>query len=195
MDHGCDRFSNRASLCREPGPLPVWPRLASRTAHHHLDRLSCPSSSGHALLHPSQTPPSKRDSYYARHPRKRSSIGGFHVNHYHCHYFIWPRLSRIPPLSQGKRILRRLRVFLSYQRRNAPIASTSVKNRCVPEIRNVKNHWSIEPMVFLSSYLILYDIKILGSFDFFYLVNISISKFKMVFIVHRSPFIIFQFGI
>lgn len=195
MDHGCDRFSNRPSLCREPGPLPVWPRLASRTPHHHLDRLSCPSSCRDALLHPAQTPPSKRDSYYARYPRKCSSIGGFHVNYYHCHYFIWPRLSRIPPLSQGKRILRRLRVLLPHQRRDAPIASPSVKNRCVPEIRNVKNHWSIEPMVFLSSYLILYNIKILGSFDFIYLVNISISKFKMVFIVHRSPFIIFQFGI
>lgn len=195
MDLGCDRFSNRPSLCREPGPLPVRPSLASRTPHHHLDHLSCPSSCRDALLHPAQTPPSKRDGYYAQHPRKRSSIGGLHVNHYHCHYFIWPRLSRIPPLSQGKRILRRLRVFLPYQRRNAPIASPSVKNRCVPEIKNAKNHWSNEPMVFLSSYLILYDIKILGSFDFFYLVNISISKFKMVFIVHRSPFIIFQFGI
>ena len=195
MDHGCDRFSNRASLCRESGPLPVWPRLPSRTAHHHLDGTSSSSSCRHALLYPAQTPPSKRDSYYARHPRKCSSIGGFHVNHYHCHHLVWPRLSRIPPLSQGERILRRLRVFLPHQRRDAPIASTPVKNRYVPEIKNAKNHWSIEPMVFLSSYLILYDIKILGSFDFFYLVNISISKFKMVFIVHRSPFIIFQFGI
>lgn len=195
MDLGCDRFSNRTSLCRELGPLPVWSRLTSRTPHHHLDRLSCPSSCRDALLHPAQTPPSKRDSYYARHPRKCSSIGGFHVNHYHCHHFIWARLSRISSLYQGERILRRLRMFLPHQRRNAPIASPPVKNWCVPEIRNVKNHWSIEPMVFLSSYLILYDIKILGSFDFFYLVNISISKFKMVFIVHRSPFIIFQFGI
>ena len=195
MDHGCDRFSNRASLCRELGPLPVWPRFASRTPHHHLDRVSCSSSCRYALLHPAQTPPSKRDSYYARYPSKCSFIGGFHVNHYHCHHFIWARLSRISPLSQGERILRRLRVFMPHQRRDAPIASTSVKNRCVPEISNAKNHWSIEPMVFLSSYLILYDIKILGSFDFIYLVNISISKFKMIFIVHRSPFIILQFGI
>lgn len=149
MDLGCNRFSNRPSLCREPGPLPVRPRLASRTAHHHLDRLSCPSSCRDALLHPAQTSPSKRDGYYARYPRKCSFIGGFHVNYYHCHYFIWPRLSRISSLSKGKRILRRLRVFLPNQRRDAPIASPSVKNRCVPEIRNVKNHWSIEPMVFI----------------------------------------------
>lgn len=149
MDLGCNRFSNRPSLCREPGPLPVWPRLASRTPHHHLDRTSSSSSCRHALLYPAQPPPSKRDSYYARYPRKCSSIGGFHVNHYHCHYFIWPRLSRFSPLSQRKRILRRLRMFLPHQRRDAPIASTSVKNRCVPEIRNVKNHWSIEPMVFI----------------------------------------------
>lgn len=86
-------------------------------------------------------------------------------------------------------------MFLSHQRQDASIASALVKNGCVPEIRKAKNHWSIEPMVFLSSYLILYNIKILGSFDFIYLVNISISKFKMILIVHRSSFIILQFGI
>ena len=189
MDLGCDRFSNRSSLCREPGPLPVWPRLASRTAHHHLDRLSCPSSCRDAPLHPAQTPPSKRDNYYARYPRKCSSIGGFHVNYYHCHYFIWPRLSRIPPLSQGKRILRRLRVFLPHKRRDAPIASTSVKNRYVPEIKNEKNHWSIEPMVFIYSLLLnRIHIQLMRWLYFLYLIKITVSKLKMVLISNTLVF-------
>lgn len=40
-------------------------------------------------------------------------------------------------------------MFLPHQRRDAPIASPPVKNRYVPEIKNAKNHWSIEPMVFI----------------------------------------------
>lgn len=189
MDHGCDRFSNRASLCRDPGPLPVWPRLPSRTAHHHLDGTSSSSSCRHALLYPAQTPPSKRDSYYARHPRKCSSIGGFHVNHYHCHHFIWARLSRISPLSQGERILRRLRVFLSHQRRDASIASALVKNGCVPEIRKAKNHWSIEPMVFIYSLLLnRIHIQLMRWLYFLYLIKITVSKLKMVLISNTLVF-------